>query len=90
MVLDFTDIKRVVSTWIDDNLDHRMILHRMIPPCRTLQKLGEPCILVDRNPTAENIAKLIYEFAAEKGYPVCTRRSCGKREVVTPAYGVVP
>ena len=27
MVLDFSDIKTVVSNWIDENLDHRMILH---------------------------------------------------------------
>src|SRR5687768_3779941 len=31
MVLDFSDIKRVVSGWIDENLDHRMILHREDP-----------------------------------------------------------
>ena len=31
MVLDFSDIKRVVSGWIDENLDHRMILHRDDP-----------------------------------------------------------
>ena len=31
MVLDFSDIKRVVSNWIDENLDHRMILHREDP-----------------------------------------------------------
>ena len=26
MVMDFSDIKKDVSTWIDDNMDHRMIL----------------------------------------------------------------
>jgi 6-pyruvoyltetrahydropterin/6-carboxytetrahydropterin synthase len=71
MVLDFSDIKRVVSTWIDANLDHRMILHREDPAVPALQQLSEPLFLVDQNPTAENIAKLIYDFAADKGYPVC-------------------
>ena len=42
MVLDFSDIKRVVSNWIDDNLDHRMILHRDDPAVTALVKLGEP------------------------------------------------
>ena len=70
MVLDFSDIKRVVSGWIDDNLDHRMILHRDDPAVAILQQLGEPLHLVDCNPTAENIAKLIFDFAAERGYPV--------------------
>jgi 6-pyruvoyltetrahydropterin/6-carboxytetrahydropterin synthase len=71
MVLDFTDIKRVVSGWIDENLDHRMILHRNDPAVPMLQQLSEPLYLVDENPTAENIAKLIYDFAVANGYPVC-------------------
>jgi 6-pyruvoyltetrahydropterin/6-carboxytetrahydropterin synthase len=70
MVLDFSDIKRVVSGWIDQNLDHRMILHRDDPAVGALQKLGEPLFLIEVNPTAENIARLIYEFAASQGFPV--------------------
>jgi 6-pyruvoyltetrahydropterin/6-carboxytetrahydropterin synthase len=70
MVLDFTDIKRVVAGWIDGNLDHRMILHRNDPAVPALKSLGEPLFLVDTNPTAENIARLIYEFTAEHGFPV--------------------
>ena len=70
MVLDFSDIKRVVSTWIDENLDHRMILHRDDPAVDALKKLGEPLYLVEFNPTAESIARLIYDFAVSNGYPV--------------------
>lgn len=70
MVLDFSDIKRVVSRWIDENLDHRMILHRDDPARAALEKLGEPLYLLDVNPTAENIARLIYDFAREHGFPV--------------------
>ena len=70
MVLDFSDIKRVVSGWIDEKLDHRMILHRDDPAVPCLRDLGEPLFLVDHNPTAESIAKLIFDFAASKGYPV--------------------
>jgi 6-pyruvoyltetrahydropterin/6-carboxytetrahydropterin synthase len=70
MVIDFTDIKRVVSGWIDQNLDHRMILHREDPIVPVLQGLGEPLYLIDANPTAENIARLIYECAAEHGFPI--------------------
>ena len=70
MVLDFTEIKQVVSRWIDDTLDHRMILHRDDPAVEVLTKLGEPMHLIDTNPTAENIAKLIYDFTAEHGFPV--------------------
>ena len=70
MVLDFSDIKRVVSGWIDDNLDHRMILHRDDPARAALEKLGEPVYLVDANPTAENIAKLIFDYTQQQGFPV--------------------
>lgn len=70
MVLDFTDIKRVVSRWIDERLDHQMILHRDDPAIPALQALGEPMYLLDVNPTAENIARLIYEFARGQGFPV--------------------
>ena len=70
MVLDFSDIKRVVSRWIDDNLDHRMILHRDDPAVPVLRDLGEPMYLIDRNPTAENIAQLIFDFTAGQGFPI--------------------
>jgi len=70
MVLDFSDIKRVVSTWIDENLDHRMLLHKDDPYVKILQDLGEPLYLMDQNPTAENIARLIHEFTASRGFPI--------------------
>jgi 6-pyruvoyltetrahydropterin/6-carboxytetrahydropterin synthase len=70
MVLDFSDIKKVVSTWIDEKLDHCMLLQRTDPVVPMLQKMGEPLFLMDENPTAENIAKLIYEFTASRGFPI--------------------
>jgi 6-pyruvoyltetrahydropterin/6-carboxytetrahydropterin synthase len=70
MVLDFGDIKAVVNAWIDENLDHRMILCRDDPAVAVLQQLGEPVFLLDENPTAENIARLIYDVTAAKGFPV--------------------
>ena len=70
MVMDFTRIKRVVSTWIDETLDHRMLLHRDDPALPFLRQQGEPVFVMDVNPTAENIAKLIYDFAAAQNFPV--------------------
>jgi 6-pyruvoyltetrahydropterin/6-carboxytetrahydropterin synthase len=70
MVLDFSDIKKVVSQWIDDNLDHRMILHEDDPVVPYLRQLNEPMYLIRENPTAENIAKLIFDFASSRDYPV--------------------
>jgi 6-pyruvoyltetrahydropterin/6-carboxytetrahydropterin synthase len=70
MVMDFTDIKRFVSSWIDENLDHRMLLHKDDPYVPILKGLGEPLFLMEENPTAENIAKLIGTYAASRGFPV--------------------
>jgi 6-pyruvoyltetrahydropterin/6-carboxytetrahydropterin synthase len=70
MVIDFNEIKRRVSGWIDDHLDHRMILHRDDPIVPLLEKQGEPMYLLDVNPTAENIAKLIGDTARQQGVPV--------------------
>ena len=70
MVMDFSHIKRIISTWIDATLDHRMILHRDDPALPFLRQQGEPVYVMDVNPTAENIAKLIYDHAQEQGLPV--------------------
>lgn len=70
MVLDFSEIKGIVSRWIDEHLDHRMILHRADPAVPVLESLGEPMYLIDLNPTAENIAKLIFDAAVGQGLPV--------------------
>jgi len=70
MVLDFSDIKKVVSTWIDEKLDHCMLLQRTDPVVPILQQMGEPLFLMDENPTAENIARLIFEFTASRGFPI--------------------
>jgi 6-pyruvoyltetrahydropterin/6-carboxytetrahydropterin synthase len=70
MVLDFSEIKQAVSRWIDEHLDHRMLLHRDDPLAPLLQNAGEPMFLMDVNPTAENIARLIFQCAADQGFPV--------------------
>jgi 6-pyruvoyltetrahydropterin/6-carboxytetrahydropterin synthase len=70
MVVDFTDLKRVVGTWIDDAIDHKMLLHKDDPAVPILRQLGEPVFLLDVNPTAENIARLIFEYTARQGFPV--------------------
>jgi 6-pyruvoyltetrahydropterin/6-carboxytetrahydropterin synthase len=70
MVLDFSDIKDVVSRWIDEKLDHRMLLRRDDPVVPLLEGLGEPMHLMDVNPTAENIARLIFDYTAARRFPV--------------------
>jgi 6-pyruvoyltetrahydropterin/6-carboxytetrahydropterin synthase len=70
MVVDFSRIKQVLQTWIDEYLDHKMILHQNDPMLPHLRDMNEPFYLMDVNPTAENIAKLIFEQARIRGLPV--------------------
>jgi 6-pyruvoyltetrahydropterin/6-carboxytetrahydropterin synthase len=70
MVHDFSDIKRSLSQWIEDHLDHRMILWRRDPAVPLLEQIGEPLYLLDENPTAENIARVIFQAARQLGLPV--------------------
>ena len=70
MVVDFDDIKNEVKSWIDEQLDHRMLLCKDDPFLPILRERGELHYALDSNPTAEAIAKLIYDYAAAKGFPV--------------------
>jgi 6-pyruvoyltetrahydropterin/6-carboxytetrahydropterin synthase len=70
MVVDFSAIKRIVGKWIDEALDHRLLLHRLDPIIPELERQGEPFVTLDANPTAENIARLIYEQSSARGLPV--------------------
>jgi len=60
MVEDFSEVKRLVWSWLDEEIDHTLLL----------QNAGERVMVTDENPTAEVIARMIYEFVADKGYPV--------------------
>lgn len=70
LVIDFSEIKRVVGGWIDEQLDHRMLLRQDDPFVPILREHGEPLFVMDENPSAENIARLIFDFAASRGYPI--------------------
>jgi 6-pyruvoyltetrahydropterin/6-carboxytetrahydropterin synthase len=70
MVLDFARIKRVLGAWIDEAFDHKMLLHQDDPVLPFLRQQGEPVYVMAVNPTAENIARHIFEYAAAQGFPV--------------------
>lgn len=70
MVADFMTIRDRIGAWIDSQLDHRMILHVADPALPALRDLGEPVHVVEFNPTAENLARLIFEHAHDQGLPV--------------------
>lgn len=70
MVVDFLDIKKALQHWIDNTLDHRLILHRRDPAVEPLQNAGEAVCVVDFNPTAENLAQHVCEHLELAGLPV--------------------
>jgi 6-pyruvoyltetrahydropterin/6-carboxytetrahydropterin synthase len=74
MVVDFGILKHAVQDWVDANVDHQMILRRDDPLVALLGNLGEPTYLMEHNPTAEALARLIYDVAVSQSFPV--RRVC--------------
>jgi 6-pyruvoyltetrahydropterin/6-carboxytetrahydropterin synthase len=70
MVYDFGEVDRLMWGWIDEHIDHRMLLHRDDPMVPVLQERGEKVYVMDYNPTAENIARLLFRHARELGLPV--------------------
>jgi 6-pyruvoyltetrahydropterin/6-carboxytetrahydropterin synthase len=70
MVIDFNDIKHAIKTWIDRELDHKMILRHDDPLVAVLRGLGEPIYVLDTNPTVERIARLIYDQSRHEGLDV--------------------
>ncbi|MGB1701669.1 MAG: 6-carboxytetrahydropterin synthase QueD [Cycloclasticus sp.] len=70
MVCDFSDIKTFAGQWIQETLDHTMLLHQDDPVLPMLQEAGERIMVVAEHPTAEFLAELIYEHVDKGGFPV--------------------
>ncbi len=70
ILVDFADIKVTIQQWIDDNLDHNLLLCREDPLIPMLINQNERFFVMNTNPTAENIARLIFDQAATLGLPV--------------------
>lgn len=61
MVVDFSDIKKVVWWWIDDTLDHWYMFQSSDPVWATCISLWLKVMEVDFAPTAENIVMWVFE-----------------------------
>ncbi len=63
-VVDFSVLKRIVGTWIDERWDHGVVLNRkdkdLIGLC---ERNGWRTYVLDRNPTAEVMAEYLGEKA---------------------------
>ncbi len=74
MVRDFGDVKAVLGKFIRQRIDHRMLLRRDDPLVAALRGAGEEVFVMEDNPTAENIARLLFEQARRLGLPVSALR----------------
>lgn len=71
-VIDFSVLKDKVGAWINDNLDHNMILHPKDPIAPENMSIASDLVFggtlpyimpAHTNPTAENIAKEIFDMS---------------------------
>jgi 6-pyruvoyltetrahydropterin/6-carboxytetrahydropterin synthase len=67
-VIDFGEIRQVLGSWIDDNLDHNTILSIQDQKLgKNISNLtGQKIYYMDETPTAENIAKHIFHDVCPK------------------------
>lgn len=70
MVYDFGDMKEILQKWVDKELDHKMILNKKDPLVKVFKDLEEPYFEMEGNPTAEALARLIFNHATSKKLPV--------------------
>jgi 6-pyruvoyltetrahydropterin/6-carboxytetrahydropterin synthase len=70
MVADFSEVERVVRGFVDEHLDHRMLLSKDDPLVEVLRRQDEPIFVMDVDPTAEAIARLICQRARSAGLDV--------------------
>ncbi len=74
MVADFTVIGQAAREFIHGALDHRMLLHQDDPLVAVLRLHDQPVFTMDVDPTAEAIARLIFDRVAARGLNVCEVR----------------
>lgn len=70
MVCDFSEISKAASRYIDEVLDHNFLLHREDPLVSVLSGQEERMLLLDEHPTAEYLARLIFEAVKSEGLRV--------------------
>jgi len=70
MVVDFDEITKALKVWINETLDHRMILNDKDEMIGFLKEKGEPYYAIEGEPTAERIAKIIFDEAKARKLPV--------------------
>jgi 6-pyruvoyltetrahydropterin/6-carboxytetrahydropterin synthase len=70
MVCDFADIRMCAERYIDQFLDHNLLLHKDDPLIPHLTSSQERFLAIDEHPTAEVLSKMIYNHLKQSGLNV--------------------
>jgi len=67
-IIDFGDVKEIFGSWVDENLDHNTILNIKDKKLgeNIANTTGQKIYYLEENPTAENIAKHLFNDIAPK------------------------
>lgn len=72
MVCDFADIKDSVEHYIEQQLDHNLLLHKDDPIIPALIANQERFLALNEHPTAEVLSKMIYDYLIQAGLNVAS------------------
>jgi 6-pyruvoyltetrahydropterin/6-carboxytetrahydropterin synthase len=70
MVCDFADIKECAEKFIDQQLDHNFLLHKDDAIIPLLEQQNERFLALDEHPTAEVLAKMIFQHLKSADFQV--------------------
>lgn len=70
MVCDFADIREAVEVFIDQQLDHNLLLQKEDPLIPLLVAQNERFLALDEPPTAEVLSKMIFDYLKSQGFQV--------------------
>jgi 6-pyruvoyltetrahydropterin/6-carboxytetrahydropterin synthase len=70
MVCDFSEIKSCARAYIDEFFDHNLLLHKDDPLIPALIANNERFLALEEHPTAEVLAKMLYQHFKMQGFNV--------------------
>ncbi|MBI5512572.1 MAG: 6-carboxytetrahydropterin synthase [Deltaproteobacteria bacterium] len=73
-VVDFLQVEEALRRWVDETLDHRLLLRHDDPLIPRLVEAREDFLALPFNPTAENLARMVFERLRDQGLPVVSVR----------------
>jgi 6-pyruvoyltetrahydropterin/6-carboxytetrahydropterin synthase len=69
-MVDFDTVLRRMRSFVEEQLDHQLLLEEHDPLVPMLRAMNEPFRAVRFRPTAENLARILFEHAESAGLPV--------------------